>query len=346
MPDISVEQWIALNDEVASLVRSGLPLEQGLLGMAEDTPGRLGSVASSLARRLEQGATLTEALDAEGDLVPPVYRAVVEAGARSGRLASALEGLAEYARGYVEMRRMIGTSMLYPIIVISLAYALLIGFLVVLVPTFVSVFDEFRLPAVKGMRLIEPISDTVRVWWPVGPVLLLVVLLAWWRTGRSWSFPGDGHGPLLWVPWLRDLVRLTTWSAFADLLALLIEHEVPLPNAISLAGRASGDAGLMQASSVLAAEVERGERTPETAGLPPMVAWLLKSGRGDSALVKALRQTAEGYKRRADLQAVFVRTTLPVLFLLAVGGVSVLVYALCVFVPLTVLWDQLANKVG
>src|SRR3954468_5174792 len=97
---ISLEQLIALNDEMVALVRAGMPLERGLRAAGRDLSGKLGRVTSSLGERMGGGQSLPGALAAEGDRFPKVYRAVVEAGVRSGRLASALEGLAGYARGY------------------------------------------------------------------------------------------------------------------------------------------------------------------------------------------------------------------------------------------------------
>src|SRR3954453_21719550 len=102
---MALEDFIALNDEIAALVRAGVPLERGLLDVGGDVRGRLGGLATSLGNRLNQGESLPEALEAEGDKFPRVYRAVVDAGLRAGRLPVALEGLATYARGFIELRQ-------------------------------------------------------------------------------------------------------------------------------------------------------------------------------------------------------------------------------------------------
>ncbi len=96
---IALDDLIALNDEIAALSRAGLPLERGLLGFGIEVPGRLGAVATALGERMERGESLAEAVRDERLNLPATYRAVVEAGLRSGRLAAALEDLAAYARG-------------------------------------------------------------------------------------------------------------------------------------------------------------------------------------------------------------------------------------------------------
>src|SRR6186713_2858010 len=95
---VTLDDLIALNDEIVALTRAGVPLERGLLGLGMDVRGRLGRIARTLSERMSRGESLSEALASSGEGIPRVYRAVVEAGVRSGRLPVALEGLAAYAR--------------------------------------------------------------------------------------------------------------------------------------------------------------------------------------------------------------------------------------------------------
>ena len=90
---ITLEQLVALNDEMAALVRVGVPLERGLETLGADLPGRPGRLAEMLASRMDAGESLSQILADEDQRFPPVWRAVVEAGLRSGHLAAALESL-------------------------------------------------------------------------------------------------------------------------------------------------------------------------------------------------------------------------------------------------------------
>jgi general secretion pathway protein F len=116
---ISIDHFIALNDELAAIVRAGLPLERSLHEVARDIPGTLGDTVQILATRLGRGETLPQALSAERERFPGVYRAVVEAGLKAGRLSAALEGLAAFARSYAEVPRAVGQALLYPLIVLT-----------------------------------------------------------------------------------------------------------------------------------------------------------------------------------------------------------------------------------
>src|SRR4051794_36850176 len=109
---LSLDQLAALNDEIAALARAGLPLERGLLTIGRDVPGKLRDVMVTLGERMSRGEGLAEAMAAEGARFPTIYRAVVEAGLRAGRLSVALEGLSGFVRGYAEARRSIGMALL------------------------------------------------------------------------------------------------------------------------------------------------------------------------------------------------------------------------------------------
>src|SRR5688500_8349553 len=101
----SLDHVTAVLDEIAALARAGVPLEKGLLGISRDLPRRMRKLTTSLGERLQNGQTLDEALAEQQAGFPPVFRAVVAAGVRSGQLAPAVEGLVAISRRLADMRR-------------------------------------------------------------------------------------------------------------------------------------------------------------------------------------------------------------------------------------------------
>ncbi len=134
---------------------------------------------------------------------------------------------------------------------------------------------------------------------------------------------------------------------FAELLAMLIEHGVPLPEAAELAAEASGDAALARCGRELAAASSRGESPREALAvppaLPPLLRWLLTTGQRQAELASALRQAAATYRKRAAHQAEKVRVLLPTVLLFAIGASATLAYALTLFVPFVSLLRGLAT---
>jgi general secretion pathway protein F len=341
---ISIDQFIALNDELAALVRAGLPLERGLRELGRDIPGSLGDTVQILATRLSHGETLPQALAAERDRFPGVYRAVVEAGLKAGRLSVAVEGLASFARSYAELRRAIGMALLYPLIVLTLAWGLLLFFALEIVPKFLEAYSVFRLPT---HAIVERLRESVPYWGPLPPALLLLVGLWWIRSGRVMILqPKWARRSLGWIPWMRGILANARSASFSELLALLVEHEVPLPEAIVLAAEATADDAMIAGAREVAASVERGESVSDVIGaarvFPPMLRWLMITGLTRGVLAKALRHAGHTYRELSIHDASVVKQLLPVAALLAVGATSAFVYCLSVFEPFMALVYELS----
>ena len=239
---LTLQELIALNDEIGALVWAGIPLDRGLKRMARDMPRRVGRIAERLGEELDRGVSLPEALESSGVSFPPVYRAVVEAGIRSGRLAAALETVAHSTRRLAEARRMVTASLIYPVFVFLVACQLFMFFVMKIAPAFSRLLGDSSSLAAQALEAIRPLGRTVYIWGP-GAQLFVVVLFVLWahRASRASLLDPGATGWLFgWLPWLGSMTRSYRQAAFAEMLHLLIKHELPLPEAIRLAANAAG----------------------------------------------------------------------------------------------------------
>jgi type II secretory pathway component PulF len=349
---VTLDQFIALNDELAALVRAGVPLERGLVEAGRDIRGRLGAVSTELGLRMGEGMRLPEAIAASAGGMPNVYRAVVEAGVRSGRLSQALEGMASIARGYAEARRAVGMALFYPIVVLILAYSLALFFVIELAPRFAATFQSLGLPPFMAMDVLERAGQTVVYWGPILPILLVLTALRWVWSGRSMVLDSGGFGPLLTrFPLIGSMIKSYRAANFAGLLALLIEHRVPLDEAVRLAGEASGDRKLSASAGQFAESIRQGggpDCPPSKAqdAFPPLLSWMLTAGHRQGNLSEALGYLALTYRRRARSRAEFLKMALPSICIVGIGMSAVLVYALMLFIPMLNLWNEMAVPVN
>jgi type II secretory pathway component PulF len=345
---ISLEQLLALNEEIRALVQAGIPLERGLMVAGRDLRGRLGRLTAVLAGRLQRGESLVEALKAEERSIPPLYRAVVEAGARSGRLPVALEGLARYVRGYSDARSGVALALWYPMLVVSLAYILFWWLVVGVVPRFTDAFGSLGLGEPVVLKWLEAVGAWSDFWLPVGLVLLLVLLIAWFQSGRAARFGSGAWSWMCLLPGIRPLLADYEAANFSELLALLLEHQVAYPAALALAAEATGNARMTGAARQLAEAVSRGEPaaavlgTIDRAALLPMLRWVLATGQQQGSLVEALRNLADLYRSRARFQAEKLYVLLPTVLLIVIGASATLLYGLAIFLPLINILRQLS----
>ena len=308
----------------------------------------MGRIATELGERLNRGETLPQAIAAERSRFPTLYLAVVEAGVKSGRLASALEGLGTTARRLAELRQATAAALLYPAIVLLLAYAMFVGFVLKFAPAMAPAYESFDEPAGRWLYWFAGLGATADIWGPAVPLVVVTVACVWWwQSGRALLLQPRWAGRLLgWIPGLKQLLAWSQAATFADVLALLIEQQAPLPDGITLAAESTGSRALERAGAEMAAALRRGDSADRCLAaapdFPPLLGWLMVSGHDRGLLVNSLRHAAASYHQRARRRADAAQVLLPILLTLGVGGSAVLTYAMIVFLP----WFSLLNSLA
>lgn len=350
---ITLDQLIALNDEMAALVRAGIPLEYGLEALGGDLPGQPGRLAQLLVTRMNSGESLSAILSEDEKTFPPVWRAVVEAGIRSGHLAAALESLSLTARRISDLRKTVGAGIVYPIVVVGFAYVLSLFLLSRLVPLMWQAQLDLTGHVDRVLAVMSRLGETAE-WWAIPlPLVVVLILGGWWhRLGRAiWTTGGKTQGRRFGRRGgFRGTLQMSRMATFSEVLALLIKERVPLEDSLVLAADASGDRPIARAVREVAARLGRGERFERRedlpAGLPPLLGWLLMSADRQQDLSAALSRSAAVYRSRAARKAAWTAVYLPMWLTIFVGGAATLICGIITFVPLVRLFYQLSMPLG
>lgn len=346
---IRLEQLMALNDEIAALVRAGVPLELGLRQVGESTTGALSRLSSRLAERMSAGSSLREALDEEGDHLPGVYRAVVEAGVRSGRLPEALESITQLARLLLDLQRRMIVALTYPLIVVALTWAALLGFIRYIVPSFTQLWADLRLEHGWATSILISLPDYFSYLVAVPPCLLLSLWL--WQVAYSAQRGSAGgrlmSGRIYRYAWYPGMVNNFDRAIFLKTLTLLVRNQATLHESLLLAGFASGNQHIASGSARAADRLQHGESlqtsldaAPE---LPRFLRWMLISGEQHGRLEETLKLAGDVYYSRAAKQAEILRSVLPSILTVVFAGGVTLLYALALFAPIVELYRELGS---
>jgi type II secretory pathway component PulF len=346
---MNAEALIALNEEIAGMARAGLPLDQGLAALASEMgKGRLQQVTAAIATDLQAGQTLPEALKRQGDRVPSFYAGLVAAGIRTGRIDEVLASLTAYARNIAQMRTIVLDAFFYPGVVLAFA-GILFGFCCVFVlPQFDLIFRDFRMQLPLATELLlrfgrQPLTTVVV---PLAGLLLAILTvklcLRWTERGRRrWA-------QLVYaVPVAGTLIRAARLAAFADLLGMLVDHALPLPEALRLTGEASSDPLMAGASRQIEDELNQGRPLGTVLrgrGLvPEWVSWMVGLGERRGTLGKTLHQVADTYRRQVEVRAVLLRNVLPPLMIIGTAGVFVAFFVFAIMLPMHKLLEGLSK---
>jgi general secretion pathway protein F len=344
-PSLTLDQLAALSHEMAALARAGVPLDRGLRELGRELPGRLGKVAADVSSGLAEGKALDAVVADIGTALPPAYRTVIAAGLRAGRLPAALEDVARTARVVSQLRRSIGLALLYPMVVLSLTWVLGLAILIKVMPVMLGMLREYGLANSTLDIALERLIATAPWWGPVVPILLLLWFAwIWHRTGRVSA--GVELHPLLAFGAVRSLAlmqRAARCASLAELLALLLNHNVPLPEAVDLASGAIGSRSLARGGRELAERLRRGERIDKPpSDFPPLLAWTIASGQAQGQLAMALAHSAEVYRDEANRRSQWLSLYVPLFLTFAVCGGVVFIYAKLTLGP----WIALLRKIS
>src|SRR3569833_2021849 len=178
-PRISAVDLALITRQFATLVRSGLPVEEALQALSRQTARpRLKSMMMAVRSRVMEGHTLASSLEDFPHVFPDLYRATVAAGEQSGYLDSVLERLADYTETRQTLQQKTTLALIYPLLVLVVSLLVVALLMVYVVPQIVQVFEGIgqKLPVLT--RALIAVSDFTRSYglWMLIALVIAVVL--------------------------------------------------------------------------------------------------------------------------------------------------------------------------
>jgi type II secretory pathway component PulF len=347
MDNATLDDFMALNDQLAALIKAGVPLELGLVKSGEDSTTALEKINAAIARRVSRGQSLVEALESEERTLPTAYRSLVQIGLKSGDLRAGLEAASRLARSADQSKYNVRSAFFYPLVVCCLAAIGFAGYCTFVVPKLESAQEGLRIPEGEGLRWLQWLGAAL----PAGLIVLALVVIAGltWRfvaSGRNESATVRGDGLIARLVGTARAGYLERCAIFANSLATLLAANVPVDIGLRLAADASGDRGLREGAQKLAANLQQGQATtdgdPAAKAFPPFMRWALLGAEPAVNRTRALEMAADVYRQSAARRSERVRVVAPILTCVLLGGSAVLLYGLALFVPVVELLESLA----
>jgi general secretion pathway protein F len=324
--------------QFATLVRSGLPIEEALQTVAEQCEKpRLKSLMLAVRSRIMEGQSLASALGAFPRAFSDLYRATVAAGEQSGHLDSVLDRLADYTEGRQAIRQKVMLSMIYPVLVIVVAVLVVTLLLAYVVPQVVTVFENMghELPVLT--RMLIALSAFVRHY---GLILLALLVAAAIGLRLLLRRPGPRrafHELLLRTPLVSRLIRGMNASRFARTLSILAESGVPVLEALRISAQVVTNLPMQAAVETAARQVREGGSLHRSLGrsgyFPPMTIHLIASGEASGNLEVMLDRAASSQERELETVVQTIVGLLGPFLILVMGGI-VLVIVLAILLPI------------
>lgn len=328
---------LIFSQELATLIKAGMPLLQSLelLKRRVESP-IFQSTLNDVYERVRGGASLSDAFIAQGDVVPGVYTASLVAGERSGNLESVLRRYVDYAKTISNVRRKAVSALIYPALLIVMAFVL-VGIIVLrVVPEFSDFYKSFGAQLPFFTRVIVAISNFIRGEFALLLTVIVVAvvsLVVWVRQ------PGQRiriHRFILGTPMLGEVTGKFATSQLARTLATLLGGGLPLVNALEIASRSVGNRFIASELAVVERRVREGASLAasmtERGVFPDVAVKMAEVGEQTGALQEMLNTVADFYDE--DIATTMERfETLAPPILLVIMGVVVAALLLALYIP-------------
>ncbi|MEN9470437.1 MAG: hypothetical protein RLZ22_1179 [Verrucomicrobiota bacterium] len=340
--------------QLATLIDSGLPLLRSLTVLEKQEPNpTLRATVGILAENVQGGSTFSESLAQHPKIFNKLYVNMVKAGELGGVLEIVLNRLAEYQEKAQKLKNKIVSAMVYPVIVMFIAVAILVFLMIFIVPKFKEMFTstDQELPLISQIVFGTSEFFLARPLFVPNVFFLFVVFAIVVVLFNLWGKTKGGRSTIdqlkLRMPILGDIQRKSAVSRFSRTLGTLVTSGVPILQALNITRDTAGNVVISSAIEKVHEAVKEGETivTPLQASgvFPNMVISMVDVGEETGQLPEMLLKVADVYDDEVD-NAVTALTSIlePIMIVILALIVGSVVFAL--FLPLIKMISTMGNQ--
>ncbi|PYQ23439.1 MAG: hypothetical protein DMF81_08790 [Acidobacteria bacterium] len=304
-PRVPTDLLLVFCQELAALLKAGLPLVQSLDVMLERQRHPVFRRSLEAVReRVRSGTALSDAFRAERDLYPPMLSASLVAGERSGNLEGVLRRLAQYLRLNLSLKKKAVSASVYPILLFMMMLVLVSILVLKVIPQFQDFYKDFDVELPFITRLLMSVSTTLAhniVWILLALAGAVMAALVWLRREGS-GVTVDRF--LLRLPYLGSLMRMYATSQLARTLSALLSGGLPLVNAMEVASASVGNRAMAAAVGSATPQIREGRSLTtaleSTRMLDNLALEMVKVGEQTGALADMLNAVADFYDEEIE----------------------------------------------
>ena len=353
---IPLKRMTLFTRQLSTLQDAGLPLLRSLQILeSQQKPGKLKSILETVCEDVEGGNTLSDAFARHPKAFDRLYTKMVKAGEIGGVLDVILQRLADFMEKGQRLRRRIKGALIYPVVVILIAVAIVTGIMYFVIPKFQEIFNDFnvKLPALT-LHLIDAsrwIAGTASpdqrvpgvIWIIAAPFIIFFLFKVIRKTkfGKAvtdWIF--------LKIPVIGDLIRKTTIARFTRTLGTLVAAGVPILEAITITRDTSGNYVFEKALTKVHDSIREGETFSaplrEAKVCDAIVVNMIDVGEETGDLDVMLMKIADNYDEEVDVAVASLLSLLEPFMVVVLGGI-VLVIVLALFLPLVSMIESVSG---
>jgi type IV pilus assembly protein PilC len=321
--------------QFSTMIDAGLPLVQCLNILAEQSESRtLRDVTAQVARQVEAGSTLADALRRHPRTFDDLFTNLVQVGEAGGILDVVLQRLAVYIEKAAALKRKVKAAMIYPATIIGVAFLVVIFMLTFVIPTFATMFKNLGADLPLPTQVVLWLSDFVRgyiIFIAVAAAGAVYALRRYYRTEHG---KATVDALLLKLPVFGVLIRKVAVARFTRTFGTLVSSGVPILEGLRITARTAGnrvvEKAVMQCRAAVTAGKTLADPLKASGVFPPMVTQMIAVGEQTGALDAMLAKIADFYDDEVDTAVGALTALLEPLMIVVlgviIGGLVVAMY--------------------
>ncbi|AOW81386.1 type II secretion system protein GspF [Vibrio mimicus] len=295
---ISTPDLALITRQLATLVQSGMPLEECLRAVAEQSEKpRIRTMLVAVRAKVTEGYTLSDSLGDYPHVFDELFRSMVAAGEKSGHLDSVLERLADYAENRQKMRSKLQQAMIYPVVLVVFAVGIVAFLLAAVVPKIVGQFVQMGQALPASTQFLLDASDFLQNWgiWLLIGLMLAISLVRWALTKPDIRLNWDRR--VIHLPVIGKIARGLNTARFARTLSICTSSAIPILDGMRVAVDVMTNQFVKQQVLAAAENVREGsslrKALEQTKLFPPMMLHMIASGEQSGELEGMLTRAAD-----------------------------------------------------
>jgi general secretion pathway protein F len=322
---ISAEDLAIATRQLAVLVHAGIPLVEALTALVEQVDKeKLKRVLGDVKQRVNEGASLADALAAHPRVFGELYVNMIRAGEHSGALEVVLVRLADFTESQARLRSKVLGTMAYPAAMMVIGSIVLGILFTVVIPRVTKIFEDTRATLPWMTRGLIAFTSVVTHWWWAILAVLAVGIWAFLRWRASPAGRARWHRFVLTVPVFGRLARIIAIGRFARTLSTLLKSGVPLLTAMDIVRNVVGNDRLAEVIEQARDAIREGESIAaplkRSGEFPPLVHHMVAIGERSGALEEMLANVASAYEDQVDTTVAALTSLLEPIMIVVMGG--------------------------
>ena len=294
---ISAADLSLLTRQLATLLAAGIPVEESLKGVSEQTEkDKVRELIMGIRSKVLEGYGLAQAMAQYPNAFPELYRATVGSGEQTGRLDLVLEKLAEYTENQQQTRQKVQQALIYPILMILVSTGIISFLLTFVVPKIIEVFTSSgqTLPAMT--ELLINISHFIKSYGLYTLTGIIIAFIIFKKSLNNLKIKTAWHKLILKLPIVSYLVKTINVARYIHTFGILFAAGVSVLETMRVSASLVTNVVMRQAFDTATLRVREGsgisEALKETRYISPMAIHLIASGEKSGQLSNMMERAA------------------------------------------------------